>query len=367
MKFSIETKAFRAAIDAAQRIVDGRSTIPILNNVCIEAKGGAVTVRASDLDRMVFASAPATVDQDGGTTIPASMIYDVIRKLPDGSQATLEEPEKDKVVLRSGRSRFTFQTLPTSDFPDMTAEDMPCRFTMPSADLFRIFTKAGFSASDDMKTRAFLCGVYLHVIDGKLRGVATNGHHFSQLDADLPDGAANLPGIIVPAKMVGEVIRLLDKDKGAVTVEAGTSKIRITCGDMSILSKLIDAQYPDYLRAIPSDQDKIAIFDRAELHATADRVGAVCGSLGNTVKVTLRDSAAVLTTRDTAGEAHEELRVDYDGPEISIGFNVRYLLRVLDMTDGDTVMMKLSEPGSPAIIKTREGSDMMALIMPMRI
>src|ERR1700749_3962942 len=244
MKVTIERAALLKSLGHVHRVVERRNTIPILANVLVRAEKSALSLKATDLDLEVIESIAAEVAPAGSTTVPAHMFYEIVRKLPEGSQVVLES-SSDRAVLaiRAGRSRFTLQTLPESDFPDLAAGDMTHKFTVGAADLKRLIDKTQFAISTE-ETRYYLNGIYLHIAGAggaqALRAVGTDGHRLAQLELPLPDGAGGMPGIIIPRKTVSEVQRLLDEPDAEVTVELSPGKIRFTVGAVILTSKLID-------------------------------------------------------------------------------------------------------------------------------
>src|ERR1700704_312917 len=217
MKVTVERAALLKSLGRVHRVVERRNTIPILANVLIKADQSRLAFKATDLDLEVTETIAAEVSPGGSSTVPAHMFYEIVRKLPEGSQVVLES-SSDRAVLaiRAGKSRFTLQTLPESDFPDLAAGDMTHEFKLGAADLKKLIDKTQFAISTE-ETRYYLNGIYLHVAgsakDGRLRAVATDGHRLAQVELPLPDGAAGMPGIIVPRKTVGEVQRLIEDNE----------------------------------------------------------------------------------------------------------------------------------------------------------
>src|SRR5918992_2204601 len=223
MKVTVERTALLKSLGRVHRVVERRNTIPILANVLIRAEKSKLSLKATDLDLEVIDAVDAEVANGGSTTVPAHMIYDIVRKLPEGSQVVLEASgDRAVLAIRAGRSRFTLQTLPESDFPDLNAGEMTHKFSLAAADLKRLIDKTQFAISTE-ETRYYLNGIYLHTAgSGKstmLRAVATDGHRLAQVELSLPSGAAGMPGIIVPRKTVGEVRRLIDDAEAEVAVE----------------------------------------------------------------------------------------------------------------------------------------------------
>ena len=260
MKVTVERAELLKSLGHVHRVVERRNTIPILANVLVRAEKAALNLKATDLDLEVIESIAAEVAPAGSTTVPAHMFYEIVRKLPEGSQVVLESSgDRAVLAIRAGRSRFTLQTLPESDFPDLAAGDMTHKFTLAAADLKRLIDKTQFAISTE-ETRYYLNGIYLHVAGtGKiatLRAVATDGHRLAQADLPLPAGAAGMPGVIVPRKTVTEVQRLIEDSEAEVAIELSSAKIRFSIGDVVLTSKLIDGTFPDYARVIPAGNDK---------------------------------------------------------------------------------------------------------------
>jgi len=372
MKVTVERAELLKSLGHVHRVVERRNTIPILANVLVRAEKAALQLKATDLDLEVVEQVAAEVAPAGSTTVPAHMFYEIVRKLPEGSQVVLES-SSDRAVLaiRAGRSRFTLQTLPESDFPDLAAGDMSHKFTLAAADLKRLIDKTQFAISTE-ETRYYLNGIYLHPAgSGKsatLRAVATDGHRLAQAELPLPAGAAGMPGIIVPRKTVTEVQRLIEDSEAEVTVELSSAKIRFSIGDVVLTSKLIDGTFPDYARVIPAGNDKELVVDKKDFEAAVDRVSTVSSERGRAVKLSLTGGKLVLSvTNPDSGSATEELEVEYDADPLDIGFNSRYLLDIAAQLDGEVAVLRLADPGSPTLIQDKDAKGALYVLMPMRV
>src|SRR3954470_21005796 len=372
MKVTVERADLLKSLSHVHRVVERRNTIPILANVLVRAEKSRLSFKATDLDLEVVETIAAEIGTPGVTTVPAHMFYEIVRKLPEGTQVVIESTgDRAVLTIRAGRSRFTLQTLPESDFPDLAAGDMAHKFTLPNADLKRLINKTQFAISTE-ETRYYLNGIYLHVAGtGKaqtLRAVATDGHRLAQTDLTLPAGATGMPGVIVPRKTVTEVQRLIEDNEAEVAIELSSAKIRFSIGNVVLTSKLIDGTFPDYARVIPSGNDKELVVDKKDFEAAVDRVSTVSSERGRAVKLSLTGGKLILSvTNPDSGSATEELEVEYDSDPIDIGFNSRYLLDIAAQLDGEVAVLRLADPGSPTLIEDKDAKGSLYVLMPMRV
>ena len=372
MKVTVERAALLKSLGHVHRVVERRNTIPILANVLIKADQSRLAFKATDLDLEVTETLAAEVGPGGSTTVPAHMFYEIVRKLPEGAQIVLEASgDRAMLAIRAGRSRFTLQTLPESDFPDLAAGEMTHTFKLAAVDLKRLIDKTQFAISTE-ETRYYLNGIYLHTAGTAkaptLRAVATDGHRLAQFELPLPAGADGMPGIIVPRKTVGEVQRLIEDNEAEIAIELSQGKIRFTLGDTVLTSKLIDGTFPDYGRVIPVGNDKELTVDKKEFEQAVDRVSTVSSERGRAVKLSLSSGKLILSvTNPDSGSATEEIEVEYDSDPIDIGFNSRYLLDIAAQLEGEAAILKLADPGSPTLIQDRDTKGALYVLMPMRV
>ena len=372
MKVTVERAQLLKSLSHVHRVVERRNTIPILANVLIKAERAKLAFKATDLDLEVAETIAAEVAPGGSTTVPAHMFYEIVRKLPEGAQIVLEASgDRAVLTIRAGRSRFTLQTLPESDFPDLAAGEMTHSFKLAAADLKRLIEKTQFAISTE-ETRYYLNGIYLHTAGSAkastLRAVATDGHRLAQFELPLPAGAAGMPGVIVPRKTVSEVQRLIEDSEPEIAVELSQGKIRFTIRDTVLTSKLIDGTFPDYARVIPLGNDKELTVNKKEFEHAVDRVSTVSSERGRAVKLSLNNGKLMLSvTNPDSGSATEEIEVEYGSEPLDIGFNSRYLLDIAAQLDGDAAVLKLADPGSPTLIQDRESKGALYVLMPMRV
>jgi DNA polymerase-3 subunit beta len=349
MKATIERATLLKSLSHVQSVVERRNTIPILSNVLIEARDdNSIRLMATDLDLQVDESVPANVDQPGATTVPAHTLFDIVRKLPEGSQVELNVAE-GKMHLSAGRARFNLSTLPRDDFPVISEGELPTKFELPAATLRQIIDKTRFAISSE-ETRYYLMGIFLHISDDQLKAAATDGHRLARIVLPKPDGADGMPDVIIPRKCVAELRKLLEEVEGTVEVSLSPTKIRFGLGSAVLTSKLIDGTFPDYNRVIPTANDKLLKLDPKTFSAGVDR-----------------DKVTLSVTSPESGTATEELPADYGSDTIEIGFNARYLLDILSEIEGDTVEVHLADAAAPTLLRENDKSNALYVLMPMRV
>lgn len=371
MKASFERAALLRAVKNAAQIAGRKETIPILNNVLLRASHDGFSVTATDLDMEIVQRVEGNISDIGDASVSAHTLYEIVRRLPDGAQITIESDDAGPVRVRAGRARFTLAALSGADFPDSFSGEFTNAFTLTSGRLKWLFDKTALAMCDDV-TRYYLNGVFLHVPDGAspaLRAVATDGHRLARADMELPDGAAGMPGIIIPAKTVVEVQKLCDAPCNVV-VEVSAAKIRFSFGNGAVVltSKLVDGTFPDYAHVIPKENNKVLGVPRSGLVDSIDRVAALSLERGRAIKLAAADDKIVLSASNPDfGSAEDDIDADYKGGLIEIGFNARYLAGIVGALDGETVRMELCDAGSPALLMERAGASVIYVLMPMRI
>jgi DNA polymerase-3 subunit beta len=371
MRLRIDRANLLKALNHVHRVVERRNTIPILANVLISAEGGELALKATDLDMEVVDRVPAEIERGGAATVPAHMLYDIVRKLPEGAEISLDSGSGQTMALTAGRARFALQMLPEADFPDLAAADLAVVFKLPAEQLRRLIDRTQFAISTE-ETRYYLNGIYFHVVgeggEARLRAVATDGHRLARAEIAAPEGSAGMPGVIVPRKTVGEIQKLLEDPEAEVQLALSGTKIRLTIGNVVLTSKLIDGTFPDYERVIPRANDKELKVDKADFERAVDRVSTISADRGRAVKLSLSDDRMVLAVNNPdSGSATDEIPVDYSAEPLEIGFNSRYLLDIAaQLTSGDAVF-KLADPGSPTLIQDGGDAEALYVLMPMRV
>lgn len=335
---------------ATVKVVEARNTIPILSTVRLVAADGTLTATATDLDVAVTASTAA--DGEFSACIDARMIGDIVRKLPADAEVDIDV-DGNTATLKAARARFKLPVLPVGDFPNIEQGAYDAEF---ETDMAALFAPVRFAISTE-ETRYYLNGVFLHIVDGRLAAVATDGHRLGRHVG--PEIDADFSGIIVPRKM-SEIM-----PDGNVSVSVSATKIRIVKDGAVFVSKLIDGTFPDYQRVIPIGNDNLVRADKAALSAATDRVAVVSDAAGSCVRMAIGGGAIALSMRGNA-EAADSVPCDYVGDEIVIGFNSRYVTEALSVFGNGDVTLALADSSSPArLTGMPDGLDV--TLMPMRV
>ena len=375
MKLTIERGALLKSLGHVQNVVERRNTIPILSNVLLEAGSNSLGLTATDMDLTIIERVPVSVGANGAATVPAHTLYDIVRKLPEGAQVEIGgEGDGSQAVVRAGRSKFSLPTLPREDFPATSGGELPHKFSVGAKELRSLIDRSRFAISTE-ETRYYLNGIYLHVAEGKgkgeashLRAVATDGHRLARVEMPAPAGAAGMPGIIVPRKTVGELRKLIDETEEQIEISLSDTRIRFAFDSVTLSSKLIDGNFPDYQRVIPTGNDKTMTVDRRMFAEAVDRVSTIASEKSRAVKISLKKGSMLLSASSPEyGSANEELEITYDGPAIEIGFNARYLLDITSQLQGTEAEFKLADAASPTLLGDASDASALYVLMPMRV
>ncbi len=372
MKLIIERAALLKSLGHVQSVVERRNTIPILSNVRLDAAKGHLSLHATDMDIEIAEQTAAEVSKGGATTVPAHTLYDIVRKLPDGAQVEVtSSSDGGQIALAAGRSRFNLASLPVEDFPAMSDGDLGHTFKLAAADLRGLIDRTRFAISTE-ETRYYLNGIYLHAAKSEkvavLRAVATDGHRLARVELPLPEGAAGMPGVIVPRKAVIEVRKLIEETEGDISISLSDSKIRFGFDNVTLTSKLIDGTFPDYERVIPTGNDKVLEAERKPLFDAVDRVSAISSEKSRSIKMNCEKGLITLSASSPeAGSAVEEVEARYSSGHLEIGFNSRYLLEILGQIEGEAARLTMADAASPTVIRDVADASAMYVLMPMRV
>lgn len=376
MKITVEHNHLSKALANVQAIAgQKRSAVQVLTHVMIEASNNTCTLTTTDLDMQAKSPLAAIVTEEGKITVPAQLLFNIVRALPEGSQIDMTLSEDGQLSLVGGKSNFLLHTLPVDDFPQFDTGSFPHQFDIKAEHLRFLMDKTRFAISAD-ETRYYLNGIYFHVPSGgaQLRAVATDGYRLALCDIDLPKGAEKIPGIIVPRKTIAELQRFIENAEGTIKVQISKTMICFSNDNMTLTSKLVDGSFPDYETIIPKDNDKTLSLDKKELVRALQRVSALFTNpppmITPLIKLSLEKNKLALSgVLSGRGSAQEEVDVDYSGAPIEIGFNPNYLIDVIDCMDDD-VKIKMASPDVAAVLegggKNKTGKPLYVL-MPMRV
>jgi DNA polymerase-3 subunit beta len=354
-------------LSAVSGIIERRHTLPILSNVLVERSGEALSFLATDIEIQITARSGVLAAAEGRpVTVGARKLLDILRALPDGAEVALQHQDK-RLVLRAGKSRFTLQTLAAEDFPRLAKPaGESARFELEQKALRRVLALVQYAmAQQDI--RYYLNGLLMVIEDGMLKLVATDGHRLAYAALKL---GAQLPRqeVIIPRKTVLELGKLLADSDASVKVEVGATQAAFSFGTVDLVSKLIDGKFPDYTRVIPTSHKNRLQAAREPLRQALLRAAILSNEKFRGVRWVLADgSLKIVSSNAEQEEAHEELEVSYSGDALDIGFNVNYLLDVLNNVPGESIECAFGDAASSALISYPSERDFKYVVMPMRI
>ena len=366
MKTTIKREDLLHPLQQVIGAVERRQTLPILGNVLLKSSGGDLSLTATDLEIEMVTGLIAEQSEDFQTTIPARKLLDICKALPEGSAIAFTVDE-NRVSLNSGRSRFTLATLPAQDFPGLDEIEGLQSFSIPQKKLKSLFDKTSFAMAQQ-DVRYYLNGILMEISAGKLKLVATDGHRLALSETELETGSDEERQIIIPRKAVLELSRLLDTVEDSAKCILSQNHIRLEIGSLVFTSKLIDGKFPDYQRVIPVDGNKTMEVERETLKQSMSRIAILSNEKYRGIRLSLTDgNLSIQANNPDQEEAEEELPVNYHESELEIGFNVTYLIDVLNVLDSQKVQVKLKDSNSSAIISDSEDSSSLYVVMPMRL
>lgn len=367
MKFSISREALLKPLNLAAGVVERRQTLPILSNVLLALDGQRLSITGTDLEVELIGHVELEqpVAAAGEVTVPARKLVDICKSMPDGSQLDFQLDDQ-RLVIRSGRSRFALSTLPASDYPSVQQGDGGLTLELKQGDLKRLIDRTAFAMAQQ-DVRYYLNGMLWEARDNRLRAVATDGHRLAMctLQQELP--MADMQ-VILPRKGVLELSRLLADEESPVTVVISGNHFRALAGSVQFSSKLVDGKFPDYERVLPRGSNKIVYAEREELRHALTRASILSNEKYRGIRLTLSEGQVrILANNPEQEEAEEELSVDYQGDGLEIGFNVSYLLDVLGVLKDRNVRLSLADSNSSALLQEAEDGDSLYVVMPMRL
>jgi DNA polymerase-3 subunit beta len=366
LKIKTTNDKLLAPLQQVTGIVERRHTLPILSNVLISAGGGKVDFLATDLEVQVTSSAQLDGNAEGTVTVGARKLYDILRALPEDAEVSLEAKES-RMTVKAGKSRFNLQTLAAADFPRMVeAKDASKTLRLPQKALKKALGLVQFAmAVQDI--RYYLNGVLFSVEGSTLRVVATDGHRLSFASQSLEGDHGSVEAIL-PRKTVLELIKLLGDNDDPVELAIGSNQARFRFGGIEIVSKIVEGKFPDYQKVIPTTHKNRVSIDRTTLAQSLNRAAILSNEKIRGVRLVFtKDALSIICTNNEQEEAEEGLALDYDGDPLDIGFNISYLLDVLNHVDSPSVSVAMGDSNSSALVQIPGREDFKYVVMPMRI
>lgn len=366
MKFTVQREQLLKPLQLVTGVVERRQTLPVLANLLVKASEGRLEFTGTDLEVELVVACEANVEQPGEVTIPARKLADIWRSLGEGVEVSVTV-EGDRAVVRSGRSRFTLATLPAADFPQVPGGDADVSIEVGRTDLARLIDDVSFAMAQQ-DVRYFLNGMLLEISSQHLRTVATDGHRLAMSTGtgDYPVG--DRAQAIIPRKGVLELGRLLDGDNETISLQLGNNHLRVQSGDFTMTTKLVDGQFPDYEKVIPSDASRHLEGDRNTLRQAFQRASILSNEKYRGVRLLIdQEQLTIQANNPEQEEAEEVVPIAFNGEQLEIGFNVSYLLDVLAVLESDDVTLSVSDANSSALIEGKGNDAAVYVVMPMRL
>jgi DNA polymerase-3 subunit beta len=366
MKFSIQQEVLLQPISQVVGVVERRQTLPVLANFLVSARGNRLSITGTDMEVELIASVVADIQTEGEITVPARKLVDIVRKLPEGVNITAAL-DGDKLLLSSGRGRYTLATLPATEFPATDQVETLETLKIQEVELKKLIEKTSFSMANQ-DVRYYLNGLLFEFHDGSLTTVATDGHRLAVCDLEKDIGVAQDRQMIVPRKGVLELSRMLSDNEDLVELALGKNHIRLVKGNMIFTSKLIDGRFPDYLAVIPKGTDRHIKIQRENFIVALQRASILSNEKYKGVRLEASaDSVKIVAHNPQLEEAIEELEAELNFDHIAIGFNVTYLLDALNAIEGDSVVMALKDANSSCLISSTAGGRDKHVVMPLKL
>lgn len=366
MKFQIQREDLLIPLQKIIGAVEKRQTMPALANILVKADKDKISLTATDLEIELVTTLNIVADETGETTLPARKLLDICKSLPDESSISVSV-DTNKALIKSGRSRFSLSTLPAEDFPALDSINTVAEFDLPQTTLKELIDKTAFAmALQDV--RYYLNGLLLEVSTGLLRAVATDGHRLAYCEKQTDCDLADIKQVIVPRKGIQELVRLLEASNETLKMMLGSNHIRVEVGGIRFTSKLIDGRFPDYNRVIPEDGKNVISAERDNLRQALVRASILSNEKYRGIRLVVENNVLLLQAQNPdQEEADVEVEVDYKGDALEIGFNVNYMLDVLNVTDAVNVQATLRDSNSSCLMTYPDHPDCKYVIMPMRL
>jgi len=372
MQFTIEKEVFLKGLGRVQGIVEKRNTIPILSNVLIEGSDGEIHLTATDLEVGMRATYPASIKVPGKVTVSAKKIYEIIKELPE-KEISFTSKENCWIEIRCGKAIFNIVGLSADEFPYFPKPKEENFISISGSLLKEMVDKTFFSISTD-ESKYNLNGIYFKTTEegdrNLLKMVATDGHRLAMIQKEIT--STNIEelkkGVIFPRKGIFELKKIADEGDGNISLSFMDNNAVIKKEQTVVVMRLVDGEFPDYNRVIPKNNDLTAIVSQNSFLHALRRMSILSSEKSRGVKVLLKNgSMEVSSSNPELGDAREDIEINYEGPEVSIGFNARYLLDILQAQGGEKVLLQIKDNLSPGLLRSAGDDDFLAVVMPMRL
>ncbi len=371
MQFQIKRDVLLKSLAIAHNIIERKNTLPILSNVLLEVKNKKLSIVATDLDLIFFEEiSDFKGEKDGSTTTSATVLYDILRKLPSNLDISFALQDENKLNISAENSKFNLLCLPVDNFPNFNEDFKENGLNLDREKLLNLLNKTKISMSND-ETRHYLNGIFIHLTGSDkssyLTGVATDSHRLSSSSISL-EKIQDFKPFILPKKAVFQLCNLLQESKEKVSLYSGDSKIQFSIGNSKIISKIIDGKFPDYKKVVPQDNKKTLIVNAKDFVQSIERVTTVSIDRKEGVKIALKkDHIQLFVNSSSSGEGKETLKANYNSDDLTVGFNSRYLLDIASEIEDEKLTMNLNDSISPVLIQDNSDKQSYFVIMPMKI
>ncbi|RKX26616.1 MAG: DNA polymerase III subunit beta [Candidatus Zixiibacteriota bacterium] len=368
MKFTLPKSRLGAHLQSILQVVPSKSTLPILTNILIEALESKLKISATDLDISITVSMDCKVTKKGSVVLPARMLSDIIRELPE-SEITVETSAQ-RVELKVPNGSYKIAAVPPEDFPKLPSVNTKKEISINSPDFIAMVQKTTFACSSD-ETRPALNGVLWQTNGDRMQMVATDGHRLAKMSTENKKLKGMFEDVIIPPKVLDLIPKLIKEENKEIGIIFGENNIIFNLGDTILSSRLLEGPYPNFEQVIPTDNDKKMVISRNELASSVRRVSILSNILTHQVKFSIGKNSLTLSTTnpDVGGEGIETLECEYDGETIELGYNANYIVEVLNKIDSDEVVFELSSSVSAGLVYNTDISkdDYLCLVMPLRL
>jgi DNA polymerase-3 subunit beta len=366
MKITAQRETLLKPLQIVSSVVERRQTSPILANTLLSVTGKLLTLTGTDLEVEMVAKTEVESDTDGDITLPARKLMDLCRTLPDGAKIEISI-EKDRAIIRSGRSRFTLTTLPAVEYPNIDPIETPLSFQLPQLQLKQLIEQTQFAMAQQ-DVRYYLNGLMLEISPDGVITVATDGHRLAYSSVKASTGVTETRQVIVPRKGVVELHRLLENEDTPVEIQIGKNHIRLVMPSVTFTSKLIDGKFPDYQQVIPANPTRSIVANRENLHQVFNRIAVLSNEKFRGMRLQLEHNLLRASVHNPEQEeAEEEVEVNYSGEEFEIGFNIGYFMDALSVIRSGDVKVSFTDSNHSCLVQGVNDDQSRYVIMPMRL